>query len=150
MEAIGAWLTGGRAFLFARNLVLWALNRPRLQVSASQPRMWEGDGTPLPAALAVTVKNPSPHSLAIESVGVELDGGRQIVFPNALEKIAGPIDGFRTAIAVIRVQELDQFMADLDVPVETRNGLIRVHVSDGLGKTWTSKRFRLKRDASAH
>jgi hypothetical protein len=138
---IGSLLSGARGGLLIRQLLMRAMNRPRLTVAANVAQVWmTAAGTPAtPLALMVTVSNPSPHPLLISHIGVVLDK-RGVAFPPSLRTIVGSVPQFQSKTASMTMADLDQFLSQYGAELPA-GGAIRIVVTDGLGKEWYSKKL---------
>lgn len=144
MTPFDGFLSGTRGALLVRNLILRALNRPRLKVEAHVGNLWIG-GTQAPPTLMVSVANPSPHPLVLSHIGVEIGKRGDAGFPDELKTILGPLAQFDSRHVTMTVEALEQFIgrfAENLLPVQT----VRVVVTDGLGKEWLSKTVKVAQD----
>jgi hypothetical protein len=138
------FLSGARSALFVRNLVLRALNRPRLKVEAHVGNVWIG-GTQAPPTLVVSVANPSPHPLVLSHIGIEIGRRGDAGFPEELKTILGPLAQFNSRSVSMTMEALEEFIgrhAEHLLPVQT----VRIVCTDGLGKEWFSKVVKTGQD----
>jgi hypothetical protein len=145
MTPFDGFLSGTRGVLLGRNLILRLLNRPRLRVQANVANLWVEDGT-MPLTIFASVANPSPHPLVLKNIGVAV-GKRGVAFPDELKAILGPLAPFDSRHATMTVEAFEDFMGRFEGRLPLPD--LRIVVTDGLGKDWSSRPVKVPEPAPA-